>query len=244
MKRRRSDPTSRVLGLIPARGGSKGIPRKNIAPLAGKPLLAYTAAAALAATRLTRVIVSTDDGAIAEVARSCGVDVPFMRPASLATDAASSLAVVQHAVRWLEEQGEKYNAICLLQPTSPLREADEIDACVALLAAGDCTAVMTVRPIPDEFNPHWAYEYDAGGYLRVSTGEENPISRRQDLPDAYYRDGSVIVTRRDTVMEQNSLYGAHVAGYRVESEPWVDIDTPADLQRAETLLVRRVTHSS
>ena len=110
-----------VVGIVPARGGSKGIPRKNIAPLLGKPLLAYTAEAALAARRLARVILSTDDDEIAEVGRRCGLEVLFMRPPELARDDTPMLPVVQHAVRWLEERGDRYDAVCLLQPTNPLR---------------------------------------------------------------------------------------------------------------------------
>jgi len=225
--------------LIPARGGSKGVPRKNLRLLGGKPLLEYTAAAALTAERLARVIVSTDDPEVAEVARRCGVDVPFMRPAALAADDAPSLGVVQHALQWLEAHGERYDAVCLLQPTSPFRESDEIDGCIALLEDAGADAAMTVRRVPDEYNPHWTYVCDDRGYLRLSTGEATPIPRRQDLPVAYHRDGSVLVTRRDIVLGRNSLYGDRVVGYAVGAGPWVDIDTPADWARAEELLAAR-----
>src|ERR1041384_5143897 len=110
----------RVLGLIPARGGSKGVPRKNIRLLAGKPLLQYTAEAALSARKLARVILTTDDEEIAETGRQCGLEVPFLRPAELAQDDTPTLPVMQHVVDWLEKQGEAYEAICLLQPTNPL----------------------------------------------------------------------------------------------------------------------------
>ena len=227
-----------MLGLIPARGGSKGVPRKNIRLLGGKPLLHYTVAAALAAQRLTRVIVSTEDPEVAEVARRCGVDAPFTRPAALAADDAPSLGVVQHAWRWLEAHGERYDAVCLLQPTSPFRESDEIDDCIALLEDAGADAAMTVRRVPDEYNPHWTYVREHGGYLRLSTGEATPIPRRQDLPAAYHRDGSVLVTRRDVVLERDSLYGERVVGYVVDTEPWMDIDSPEDWARAEELLAR------
>src|ERR1043165_7692073 len=123
----------RVLGIIPARGGSKGIPRKNIRLLAGKPLLQYTAEAAQKAKLLTRVILSTEDEEIAEVGRRCGLEVPFLRPANLATDTTPTLDVVQHLVQTLEKTGARYDAICLLQPTAPLRERGQIDACIELL---------------------------------------------------------------------------------------------------------------
>ena len=229
----------RVLGLIPARGGSKGVPRKNICLLGGRPLLAYTAQAALAARRLSRVILSTEDPEVADVGRQCGLEVPFVRPGDLAQDATASLAVVQHALRWLELRGERYDAVCLLEPTAPLRCVDEIDGCVALCQESGADAVVTVRRVPDEFNPHWTYVAGEDGYLRLSTGERTPVTRRQALPPAYYRDGSVYVTRRDTVLDGNSLYGERLVGYVVESGPWVNIDTPADWERAEELIVTR-----
>jgi len=228
---------SRVLGLVPARGGSKGIPRKNIRPLGGRPLLAYTATAALAAGRLTRVVLSTEDPEVAEIGGLCGLEVPFLRPVELARDETPSLAVVQHALRWLEGRGECYDAVCLLEPTSPLRSAADIDACIGLLEQSGADAVVTVRRVPDELNPHWTFLADAEGFLRLSTGEGTPVPRRQDLPPAYHRDGSVYVTRRDVALERNSMYGDRLVGYVVEDRPWVNIDTPADWARAEELIL-------
>ena len=145
----------RVLGLIPARGGSKGVPGKNIKLLGGHPLLDYTARAALASRCLARVILSTDDEAIAAVGRSAGIEVPFLRPGELATDQAPTLPVIQHAVRYLEGQGDSFDAICLLQPTNPFRRPEDIDACIDLLEARKADAVVSVLPVPAEFNPHW-----------------------------------------------------------------------------------------
>src|SRR5262245_13926725 len=125
-----------VLGLIPARGGSKGVPRKNIKPLAGKPLLNYTAEAALSSQKLTRVILSTEDEEIAEVGRACGIEVPFLRPAELAQDTTPTLPVVQHALQFLEAMGSHFDAVCLLQPTNPFRRTVDIDNCIELLESG------------------------------------------------------------------------------------------------------------
>ncbi len=236
----RSKSVWRVLGLIPARGGSKGVPRKNIRPLGGRPLLEYTAQSALAARRISRVVLSTEDLEVAEVGRACGLEVPFMRPVELAQDATRSLEVVQHALRWLEQRGDCFDAVCVLQPTTPLREVGEIDACIALLEESGADAVVTVRRVPDEFNPHWTYLRDAHGYLRLCTGQANPVSRRQDLPPAFHRDGSVYVARRDVVLERNSLYGEHLVGYVVDDRPCVNIDTPADWARAEELILASV----
>jgi CMP-N,N'-diacetyllegionaminic acid synthase len=225
-----------VLCLIPARGGSKGIERKNIRPLAGKPLLQYTAEAALAARRLSHVVLSTDDEEIASVGRQCGLDVPFMRPRELARDSTPTLPVVQHAVRWLEERGARFDAVCLLQPTNPLRRAGDIDACIALLEESGADAVITVLPVPPEYNPHWVYFQAPDRSLRLSTGEGAPIARRQDLRPAFHREGSVYVTRRDAVMESNTLYGDRTVGYVMPAGDSVNIDDLADWERAEALL--------
>src|SRR5438105_3691856 len=133
----------KVLGVIPARGGSKGVPRKNTRLLCGKPLLQYTAEAALLSRRLSRVILSTGDDEIAQVGRGCGLDVPFMRPRELAQDDTPMLPVVLHAVLWLEEQGDTYDAVCLLQPTNPLRRAEDIDGAIGLLQQGGADSAVT-----------------------------------------------------------------------------------------------------
>lgn len=226
----------RVLGVIPARGGSKGIPLKNIKLLAGKPLLQYTAETALGAKRLARIILSTEDAEIAEVGRQCGLEVPFMRPPELAQDDTPTLPVLQHAVRALEEAGECYDAICLLQPTAPLRQPQDIDSCIALMTDTNSDSVVTVLAVPAEHNPHWVYFRDGGGFLRLSTGEGEPIPRRQMLPPAFHRDGSVYVTRRDVLMQKNSLYGAKVAACLLDASRSVNMDSMEDWRKAEVIL--------
>jgi CMP-N-acetylneuraminic acid synthetase len=226
----------RVVGLVPARGGSKGIPRKNARPLAGRPLLAYTAEAAAGARRLARVILTTEDAELAELGRALGLEVPFLRPAELARDETPMLPVVQHALRWLEAHGERADAVCLLQPTHPLRRSEDVDACIALLEESGADAVVTVLPVPPEFNPHWVYFRSASGELALATGEAAPVPRRQELPPAFCREGSVYVTRRDVVLEGGSLYGRRLLGLPVPRERSVNLDTPEDWRRAETLL--------
>src|SRR5215831_4479189 len=218
----------RVLGLVAARGGSKGVVGKNIRPLRGKPLLEYTAEAALSASLLSRVILSTDSEDIAGVGRQCGLEVPFLRPPELAKDETPSLPVVQHALRWVETCGESYDAVCLLQPTSPLRRPGQIDGCITMLTASEADSVITVLPVPDAYNPHWVYIPDEKGLLRLSTGESNPIPRRQELPAAFHREGSVYVTRRNVVLESGSLFGNRVVGYVVDEQRSVNIDTLDD----------------
>jgi len=226
----------RVLGLIPARGGSKGIPRKNIRMLCGKPLLGYTADAVLASTRLSRVILSTDDREIASVGEQCGLEIQFIRPQELARDDTPTLPVVQHALRWMGARGESFDAVCLLQPTSPLRLPVDIDGCIELLENSGSDSVVTILPVPDEHNPHWVYFRDGEGRLNLSTGEAEPIARRQSLPPAFHRDGSVYVTRTNVVMQQNSLYGASVSGFLVDPARSVNIDGLLDWERAEALI--------
>jgi len=224
------------LGVIPARGGSKGIPRKNLALLGGRPLLAHAAEAAAQSKRLTRVILSTDDAEIAAVGRSFNVEAPFMRPAELAKDDTPMLPVLQHAVRTLEQQGDRYDAVCLLQPTSPLRTGEAVDDCIRMLEESGADAVVTVCEVPHHYNPHWVYFGDPESGLRLSTGEAEPIGRRQALPPAYHREGSIYVTRRDVLIEQNSIYGSRLLGYVVDQQQSVNIDAPADLARAEMIV--------
>lgn len=226
----------RVLGVIPARGGSKGVPRKNIRPLAGKPLLCHTANVAWRARTLARVIVSTDDTEIATVARRFGLDVPFLRPAELARDDTPTLPVVQHALHAAEATDGIYDAVCLLQPTNPLRSAADIDGCVGLLERSGADSVLSILRVPAEHNPHWVYFRAPDGALQLSTGEAEPIPRRQELPTAYHRDGSIYVTRRHVLLDGNSLYGARVVGYEVDPARTVNIDTMDDWTRAEALL--------
>lgn len=226
----------RVLGLIPARGGSKGVPRKNIRMLAGKPLLQYTAEAALAARRLSRVVLTTEDVEIAEVGKRCGLDVPFLRPQELAQDSTPTLPVMQHALRWLENAGDSFDAVCLLQPTSPLRTAETIDGCIEMLEQYQADCVVTMEKVPEKYNPHWVYLKNEQGFMQVSTGEKNPIPRRQDLPPAYHREGSVYVTRCAIILNQNSLYGDKVFGYLQDDFRSINIDTLEDWARAEAIL--------
>lgn len=231
----RTEPI-RVLGLVPARGGSKGIARKNLRLLAGQPLLQYTAAAAQGAQRLSRVLLSTEDPEIADVGRRCGLWTPFLRPRTLAADDTPMFAVVTHALDWLEKNGVQYDAVCLLQPTNPLRRAADIDACVDRLVDSGADCVVTVLPIPERLNPHWAYFLDDDGFLRPALGAREPIARRQELPRAYYRDGSVYVSRVDVIRQYGTLYGTRVLPYHFDPRRSVNLDDESDWQRAEELL--------
>lgn len=226
----------KVLGIVPARGGSKGVPRKNIRLLLGKPLLYYTIDAALRSTRLTRTILSTEDPEIADIGKSLGIDVPFMRPAALAEDTSPTSPVVLHAVQTLENEGEYYDAVCLLQPTNPLRRSEDIDASIDLLESSGADSVISVLRVPHEYNPKWVYWKNELGELTLTTGEGSPIPRRQDLPIAFHRDGSIYVTRRSVLDEYGDLYGKKVKGFEMDPQRSVNIDTIEDWELAEKLL--------
>jgi CMP-N,N'-diacetyllegionaminic acid synthase len=225
-----------VLGIVPARGGSKGILRKNIRLLDGKPLLAYTASAAQKSASLTRVLLSTDDPEIAEIGKSGGLDVPFLRPAELAVDSTPMIDVVLHAIRWEQSQGRDYDAVCLLQPTSPLRSASTIDRCIAQLWERDVDCVVSVRPVPPEYNPHWVYFETPEGLLKPSVGGGDPVPSRQLLPPAYHRDGNVFVARTKSVLTHRSLYGTKTVGIVSPEDEACDIDTEEQWEMLERKL--------
>jgi CMP-N,N'-diacetyllegionaminic acid synthase len=227
-----------VLGIITARGGSKGIPRKNIASLMGKPLLAYTAEAGLAARRLSRVVISTDDAEIAQVAREYGIEVPFMRPAELAADNTPSIPVMQDVVRRLEAQGARYDAIFLLQPTNPLRTAGDIDGAIGLLERTGADSVISFVDTGERHPARMKSIDDAGRVVDPPFAEPFEGMPRQQLPKLYLRDGSVYLTRRDVLIEQGSLKGADCRAWVMPEERSWNIDTPFDLFIVEQMLRR------
>lgn len=229
-----------VLGLVPARGGSKGISRKNARLLAGKPLLAYTADAARGATGLSRILLSTDDLEIASIGKAAGLEVPFLRPAELAVDSTPMIDVVLHAIQWVRDQGLSYDAVCLLQPTSPLRSSASIDYCISLLWEHDVDSVMSVRPVPTEYNPYWVYFEDSGGLLRPSMGDKTEVPCRQQLPRAYHADGSVFLARTEKILKEHSLKCKRMLGAISPEHEAVDLDTEEQWRALE----RKLRHES
>jgi CMP-N,N'-diacetyllegionaminic acid synthase len=226
-----------VLGLVPARGGSKGVPGKNGRDLLGRPLLAWTADSARRAELLDDVVLSTDDEALAALGASLGLEVPFLRPAELAADDTPMLAVVQHAVATLAEAGRTYDAVCLLQPTSPARPEGLVDTCLVRLADPErpCSSVVTMVPVAAEHHPDWAWVDAPDGGVALAAGGADPVARRQDLRPAYRRDGSVYVVRTE-VLAEGSLYGGRVAAVLTDPASAVSIDEPEDWARAEDAL--------
>jgi N-acylneuraminate cytidylyltransferase/CMP-N,N'-diacetyllegionaminic acid synthase len=224
----------RTVFVIPARGGSKGIPHKNIVNLTGKPLIAYTIQAALKSKNSQRVIVSTDDVKIAEVAKSYGAEVPFLRPAELAKDDAPSLLVIQHAVKYVEEnEGHKFDVVVVLQPTSPLRSKEYIDEAVEKLLRTGADSVVTVCEV--KHHPFWSFTAK-GDNLYPFSKKGITIGKRQDLPEIYAVNGAVYALRRDVLFEQNSLYGKDTRAVVMPYEESLDIDNYFDLFIAEMML--------
>lgn len=231
----------KVLGVIPARGGSKGVPRKNLRPLCGKPLLAWTAETALAAPCLERVVLSTDDEEIAALGRALGLEVPFLRPAELATDEALAIDVVLHALAFCEQQWGRFDAIFTLQPTNPLRTAGDITGAAALL---EQTGADSVISFADAGDKHPARMKQIGEDLRVIDppfAEAVEGMPRQLLPKYYLREGSVYLTRRDVLVQQRSLKGSDCRAWIIPPDRAVNLDTELDFALAELLLTRRLS---
>ncbi|MDE6317715.1 MAG: acylneuraminate cytidylyltransferase family protein [Muribaculaceae bacterium] len=219
--------------IIPARGGSKGIPKKNIALLNGRPLIDYTIQTALALAPQSHIILSTDSDEIADTARQCGLEVDYRRPDALATDTVGSREVILDAMDWAEAQGVDYDAVVLLQPTSPLRAVGDVVHAMDMYSP-DIDMVVSVTEARS--NPYYnCFEADADGYLHVSKGD-GLYTRRQDVPPAYEYNGAVYVINPQSI--RNMAMGAFPR--RVPSvmpaERSVDIDTPVDLIIASHLL--------
>jgi CMP-N-acetylneuraminic acid synthetase len=233
----------RVLAVVPARGGSKGIPRKNVQLLGGKPLVAHAVETGLAASLVDRILCTTDDPEIADIARAAGAEVPFLRPAELAQDASEDWPVFMHLLAWLDrEEAWTPDLIVNLRPTSPLRTPRHVDDAIRLLletGADSVKAVCLARQHPHKM---WLRQTDGRiePYLktpmRLSRGPDVP---RAELEDIYWQNGVVDVTRREVILEQRVMIGRRVAGLVTELADSIDIDTPLDLALAELVLARR-----
>lgn len=224
-----------VLGIIPARGGSKGIPRKNIYPICDKPLIAYTIESARRSVRLTKLIVSTDDTDIAETARRYGAEVPFLRPAELATDTALAIDVVRHALEFQEKHDcVQYDIVVMLQPTSPLKTAQDIDAVIGKLIKSGCDSVVTMVDVGAN---HPARMYRVVDDRLVNLMDEGITMRpRQELPPIYIRNGAVYACRRDVIYRWKTLIGPDVRPWIMPLNRSVNIDDPSDIVLAERYL--------
>jgi len=226
-----------VLGLITARGGSRGIPRKNIKLMAGKPLIVWTIEAALASKFLTRIVVSTDDEEIASIARDAGADVPFMRPSALAQDDSTSLEVVHHALETLRTQGETYDAVMILQPTSPLRTAEDIDTAVQKMQKTGADSVMGMVELSD-FSAKKVKTIDGDTIAPFFEEEGKTSAARSQGRHAYKRNAAIYLTRTDLLL-RHDLFGKDSRAIIMPRERSVDVNDGFDWLIAEALLHQR-----
>lgn len=227
-----------VLAIVPARGGSKGVPDKNIRLLAGRTLLERTASAGKQSGVIDRMVLSTDSETIAGVGRDAGLEVPFMRPSSLAQDDTPMLAVVRHAVDEISRAGWDAEFIVLLQPTSPLRTPDHIRNAVTMLRGSAVDSVVSVVELPRHLSPDYVMRIEAGA-LKPFLPEGASISRRQDARPAFSRDGTVYAFRRRTLERFGNIYGEQCQPLVIDPAESLSIDSPADWSTAEHILTER-----
>ena len=221
-----------ILALIPARGGSKGIPRKNLQKIGEKSLIQHAVDVAKDSKKINRIIVSSDDDEILNEAKSVGADIPFKRPAEFASDTADDYSVIKHAIDWLEEnENWKADYLVFLRPTNPFRRGSDIDDMIEKLEMSDNHAIRSLAPAP--YPPFWMKKVnDDTGLLEPLMGEELSEARRQDLPPVFIGDGKIEVVKVKAIKETKSRFGKLIMGYPLEDSPLVDIDTLADLEYA------------
>ena len=226
----------KVLALIPARGGSRRLPGKNLLKLCGEPITVWSIKAAQQSKYVDRIVVSTDSDEIAEVARAAGADVPFMRPNYLASDTASSLDVVKHALNELNQKGQCYEFIVLLQPTSPLRTSKHIDESFELLQSKDADAIVGVTELdhPIELTNRLPDDLSMKGFFTTDSH-----LRSQDFPKRYRVNGAIYLVRVESLIKENTIFlSDRIYAYKMDREVSVDIDTPYDLRLADALFNR------
>ncbi len=228
----------RNLAVIPARGGSKGVPGKNIRLLGGKPLLVYTVEAAKRSGMFANIVVSTDDPRIRDIALAAGAEAPFVRPPELATDGALAIPTIQHSVREMEARtGSPYEYIAMLQPTTPLRSAEDLVTAMTRLRDEGADGIISVVDV-DNWHPRKMKKFSDGLLLdyEPSLGENPP---RQSLPKVYMVNGALYATRRDVLMNNNSFKGSRCLGHEMPVERSANIDTEADFLLADYYLRRQ-----
>ena len=230
-----------IVGLIPARGGSKGIPRKNIKLLNGKPLIWYTIQASLNSKFIDRTIVSTDDAEIAKISKDCGAEVPFLRPASLAKDDVLDFPVIEHSIQFLLNNVSRPKIIVYLRPTMPFRDSTEIDKVINLLLKKEnVDGVQTTRPVP--YSPYWMKKVNRNGDLEPYDEHIIPFSksRRQDLPKVVMCDGYVDAVRSDAILSQNKFPPDKTYSFFRDDKPYIDIDNMNDWNYCEYHMKRNM----
>ncbi|MCF0071409.1 acylneuraminate cytidylyltransferase family protein [Dyadobacter sp. CY261] len=238
-------PFPKILGLIPARAGSKGVSNKNMRLLGSEPLIRYTIEAARQSDLLDKVIVSTDSPETADFSnRFDGTSAFFLRPPHLATDHSPMIDVIVHAIDYAETEWGKFKYVVLLQPTCPFRAIDIIDKAIRQIICEDADSLISVRKIPHMFHPFWAYTYaDKSLVKALPDVNRSIITRRQDLPDTYFRDGEIYIART-SLIRAGQITGGSISPWINENSFGINIDTPADWARAENLLQAWKDHTS
>ena len=225
-----------ILGFIPARGGSKGIPRKNLVPVAGKPLISYTFEQALLSTKLTRIVLSTDDAEIANLGNSYGIEVPYLRPEEISGDSVPIEAALIHALNWLSDnQGYRPDIFAILQPTTPLRTAKHIDEAICLLERSGLDAVVSVSP-PREHPSEMVYFEDKIMQFVLKGAGYAFGEQRQDYVECYFVNGAVYATLTKAFQRTGSRFGETTIPYVMKALESIDIDTEDDRMTAELMI--------
>lgn len=226
-----------VLAIIPARGGSKGVPRKNIKDLCGKPLIAWTIEEALKSKYIDRTIVSTEDEEIAEISRKYGAEVPFLRPEELAKDDTPTVDVIIDLINRLEQyEGYKPDYVCVLQCTSPFRKHIDIDKCLEKVETVQMDGIVSICEV--ETNPYWTSIFE-GDRLKYFIEEGRSLTRRQQLPKVYRYNGAIYIVRKEVLIKQKTLEPENITGYVMNRENSIDIDSMMDFKLAELLIKER-----
>lgn len=223
-----------ILAIIPARGGSKGVPKKNIKLLSGIPLIGYTLLEAKKSNYIDKIVVSTDDKEIAKIAMEFGGKVPCLRPKELSTDTSTTVECIMHMINYLQEK-ENYRPdyICLLQCTSPLRTSDDIDGAIEKLLTVDFDGIISV--CESEVNPYWTNIFE-NDKLQFFIEEGKNITRRQDLPKIYRYNGAIYIIKTNIFLKEKSFETDNMTGYIMANDNSIDIDTLTDFKIAETLM--------
>lgn len=225
----------KVLAIIPARGGSKSIPDKNIAILAGKPLIAWTIIEALKSRSLDRMIVSTDCCRIAEISREYGAEVPFVRPSEFAGDLTPGIAPIIHAVTWLREnEGYQPDYVMCLQPTSPLRTVEDIEATIEMIQQKDVDSVISMTT--SDHHPYWMKAISQDGRIIDFLPKDTLITRRQDLPKVYAYNGAIYLVKYGVLLDLGTWHTDRAYAYLMPPERSIDIDSPWDLHLVDLIL--------
>lgn len=228
----------KVLGIVTARGGSKGLPGKNIRPLCGKPLIAWSIEAARTCASLDRLVVSTDSEEIAATARAHGADAPFLRPAELAGDTATSVDVIEHAIRFLQARGEEYAYVVLIEPTSPLREPQDIDMALLQMSEAGADSVVSVC-LADTVHPAFMFRRGQGERLELFQGGPFRVLRRQELEPVYFLEGTVYASRIDSLLRTRTFCQENTVGYEVPKWKAPEIDDIVDFLHVEAIMKHR-----